>query len=161
MTSRLALPLAAYSDYGLEFLSSRVPGWGPGSRLNRRDRDIMTAGLPDPVMVAIYEAIERPTCPYIPGVFDCENFARLYAARAAELWGRIMVRRPVGDDLFLLAQGVIYGRLPIGDLELGNHAANFFWNDKNQFRVWEPQRRQLLTGDDVARIAATWELEFH
>lgn len=161
MISRQALPLAAYSDFGLEFMASRVPGWGGGSRLNRRDRDIMTAGLPDPVMVAIYEAIERPTCPYIPGVFDCENFARLYAARVAELWGRIMVRRAVGDDLFLLAHGVILGRIPVGRLPAGDHAANFFFNDRNVLRIWEPQTRYLLTPEEVAKTVAVWELEFH
>lgn len=155
-------PLMPYSDYGLDFLAARVPGWVPGKSVSYRlDREVMTAGLPDAVMVTILEQIPPPGCAYIAGVFDCENFARWYAAQAAELWARLVARGETDGDLLCLAQGVVTGKIPVGDLPAGNHAACFFFNDTNQYRMWEPQQRRLLTPEQVALSAEVWRLEYH
>ncbi len=155
-------PLCAYTDYGLEFLAGRVPGWVPGkSGLYRLDKNVVTAGLPDRVMVAILEQVPHPQCPYIPGVWDCENFSRWYASQAAELWGRLVNRGETQGNLMCLAQGVVTGSIPVANLPYGDHAACFFWNDQNQYRIWEPQTRTLLTPERVRESREVWRLEFH
>ena len=151
-------PLMRFSDMGLEFAASKVPGWGPGSRIDRLDRDIMTVGLPDSVMVTIYEQVPKSTCPYIPNVWDCENIARRSAVLVAEIWARLV---NAGEAEGCLMQGAVMGRIPVYDQPAGNHCANYFWNDNGIYRMWEEQARVLLTPEQVAKTEATWKLEFH
>ena len=153
-------PLAQFSDYGVEYMATTVPGWRAGtSRLNTKDKNVMVFGLPDRVMVSIYEQIQAPLAKYLLGVWDCENIARWYAAKSAELWARLVQRGEAPEGC--LFQGVVFGRIPVGSLPAGNHAANFFINDKNQYRMYEGQLRRLLTPEEVAKTEQTWELEVH
>lgn len=154
-----ARPLCAYTDYGIDFLATKVPGWGPSSKVERLDRDVPAFGLPREVMVELYEQVPHPSCPYIPGVWDCENFARWYAEHVAELWGRLVAKGKAPRGL--LAQGAVLGKLPIGELPAGNHGADFFFDDRNRYSMWEPQTRTLLSDSDVARCLETWKLELH
>ena len=155
-----ALSLASYSDLGIEWMAQRVPGWNPSSRLERLDRNCQALGLPDEVMVELYLQIEEPTCPYIPNVFDCENFSRYYAARVAELWGRLVSKGRVPEKC-ILAHGAIFGRIPAGEGAVSNHAECFFFNDRNEFRMFDPQTRLLVSRESVARIEQVWTLEMH
>jgi len=61
----------------------------------------------------------------------------------------------------LLDQGVVSGKIPVGELPAGNHAANFFFNDVGVYRIWEPQQRRLLTQDEVNKSEEIWDLEYH
>ncbi len=143
--------------------ATAAPGWDADSVTNIKDSSrngVMVAGLPDSVMVTLYEQIPAPLCPYIPGVFDCENISRWYAAHAAELWGRL-IKRGVLKEPMLLDHGVVMGVIPIGNLPAGGHAANFFFNDEGRYRMWEPQQRRLLTPEEVARSKKIRELEYH
>lgn len=155
-------PLGVYSDFGVEYLATKVPGWKPGnSKLERYDkRDFPVFGLPDKVMVKLFEQIVAPRCKYIKQVWDCENISRWAAVHVAELWGRLVERGEVEPGV--LYQGVVLGSIPIPqDLPFGDHGANFYFNDRNEYRIYEYQTRRLLTAEEVARSQAVWKLELH
>lgn len=153
-------PLAQFSDFGVNYLATTVPGWRPGSSVvNRKDAGGMIVGLPDKVMVALYEQVPAPRAKYRKNSWDCENISRWYAVQVAELWARLIERGEVPDAC--LYQGIVCGRIPVGELPAGNHAACFFFNDKNVYRMYEGQQRRLLTVAEVAKTEQTWELEVH
>lgn len=147
-------------DYGVDCLAKTVPGWREGNTtLDRLDSDIAVYGVPDPVMLELYLQIEEPGCPYIPSVFDCENFSRWYASQVAELWARLVWAGKAPNGC--LHHGAVMGKLPVGDLPAGSHCANFFFNDEGRYRMFEPQERRLLTPEEVARTEQVWKLEYH
>ena len=152
--------LGQYSDFGVEHLATTVPGWKPASsKLERWDaRDFPVFGLPDRVMVELYEQIAKPRVAYIADVWDCENIAKWAAVHVAELWARLVARGEV--DPGVLYQGVVLGSIPVpNDAPFGNHGANFFFNDRNQYRIFEFQTMRLLSEEEVARSQAVWRLQ--
>lgn len=155
-----ARPLGVYSNFGVEYLATKVPGWKPGSSvLERWDaRDFPVFGLPDRVMVEMYKQVPAPRAKYRKNVWDCENIARWASVHVAELWARLVERGEVEDGC--LYQGTVLGSIPIPqDLPFGDHGANFFFNDRNQYRIYEFQTMRLLTDAEVARSQAVWRLE--
>lgn len=158
--SRGPRPIGVYSDFNVEAMALKVPGWKPGSSvLERWDaRDFPVYGLPDAVMVEMYEQITAPHVKYVPNVWDCENIARWAAVHVAELWARLVVRE--GLEPGCLYQGTVLGTLPVpNELPFGDHGANFFFNDRGDYRMYEFQTKRLLTAEEVARSQAVWRLE--
>lgn len=157
-----ARPIGVFSDFNEAAMVGRVPGWKPGtSRLDVLDRrDFPVFGLPDKVMVTLYKEITAPRCRYIKHVWDCENIARWAAVHVAELWARLVERGEVEPGC--LNQGAVMGSIPVpNDLPYGDHAAQFFFNNLGQYRIFEYQTMRLLSAEEVARTQAVWTLERH
>lgn len=154
-------PIGTYAGFDVEHMALSVPGWKPGhSVLDRWDaRDIPVYGLPDKVMVEMYEQIAMPRVKYIPHVWDCENIAHWAAVHVAELWARLVARKEVSRP-GCLYQGSVLGSLPIPqDLPFGDHGANFFFNEHGVYKMYEFQTKRLLTPVEVARSQAVWRLQ--